>query len=126
VQHHDPRVGGQPPLHNLGVVDDHVVADHRHLWRRRVGGQQLLAERGEGDADRLAGDLIEEAAGVQVDRAEDRPPPVGARSHHLLAGPVRDPGGPHPGQQVDMGLVLGQHHRTLGQVAEPLVEVARV
>jgi hypothetical protein len=34
-----------------------------------VGGQQVLAEGGEGGADGLAGDLVEEAAGVQVDGA---------------------------------------------------------
>jgi hypothetical protein len=37
-------MGGQPPLHDLGVVDDHVVADHCDQRRGRVGGQQLIAE----------------------------------------------------------------------------------
>jgi hypothetical protein len=46
-----------------------------------------------------------------------RPPPVGARRHHLLAGAAGDPGGPHPGQQVEVGLVLGQHHRPSGSPA---------
>ena len=68
-------------------------------------------------ADRLGGHLVEEATRAQVDGAEDRPPPVGARRHHLLAGAAGDPGGPHPGQQVEVGLVLGQHHRPSGSPA---------
>jgi hypothetical protein len=40
--------------------------------------------------------------------------PVFARGHDLLPSASGDPGGPHPGQQVDVGLVLGQHHRTVG------------
>jgi hypothetical protein len=78
VQHPHPRVGCQPCLDDLGGVDDDVVADHRHYRRRRVGGQQLLAERGEVGADRLAADLVEESAAVQVDGAEDGPPLVAA------------------------------------------------
>jgi hypothetical protein len=31
-----------------------------------------------------------------------------------------DPGGPHPGQQVDVGFVFGQDHRTLGQLVDRL------
>lgn len=68
-------------------------------------------------ADRLGGHLVEEATRAQVDGADDRPPPVGARRHHLLAGAAGDPGGPHPGQQVEVGLVLGQHHRPSGSPA---------
>jgi hypothetical protein len=68
-------------------------------------------------ADRLGGHLVEEATRAQVDGAEDRPPPVGARRHYLLAGAAGDPGGPHPGQQVEVGLVLGQHHRPSGSPA---------
>jgi hypothetical protein len=104
------------------MVDDHVVADHRHHRRGRVGGQQLLAERGEAGADRLAADLVEEAAVGDVDRAEDRPPPVLARRHDLLAGAAHHPGGPHPRQQVDMGLVFGQHDRALGQLGDGLAQ----
>jgi hypothetical protein len=40
--------------------------------------------------------------------------------HDRLAGAVGDPGGPHPGQQVDMRLVFGQHHRAIRQVADLL------
>jgi len=116
-------MGGQPPLHDLGVVDDDVVADHRHQRRSRIGGQQLLAERGEADADGLVGHLAQEPAGAQVDRAEDGAATVLAGGHDLLASPSGDPGGPHPGQQVDVGLILGQHHRTVGQVADLLLQV---
>src|SRR6266498_313914 len=106
VQDLDPGMGGQPPLHDLGVVDDDVVADHRHQRRSRIGGQQLLAERGEADADGLVGHLAQEPAGAQVDRAEDGAATVLAGGHDLLASPSGDPGGPHPGQQVDVGLIL--------------------
>jgi hypothetical protein len=58
VQHHHAGVGGQPALDDLGVVDDHGVADHRHLRRRRVGHQQLLQAPSEAGADGLAGDLV--------------------------------------------------------------------
>jgi hypothetical protein len=47
-------MGLQPPLDDLGAVDDDVVADGRDHWRGRVGGQQLLAEAGEAGADGLA------------------------------------------------------------------------
>src|SRR6266498_4048997 len=122
VQHPHPRVGCQPPLDDLGVVDDHVVADHRHHRRGRVGGQQLFTERGEAGADRLAADLVAEPAAGQVDRAEDGPPPVGPRGHDLLAAAVGDPGRAHPRQQVDVRLVLGQHHRVLGQFGDGLAQ----
>src|SRR6266540_618408 len=123
VQHPHPRVGGQPPPDDLGVVDDDVVADHRDQRRGRVGGQQLLAEGGEAGADGLAGDPVAEAAALQVDRAEDGPAPVLPRGHDLLALPPGDPGRADPGQQVDVGLVLGQHHRTCGQATEVAVQV---
>jgi hypothetical protein len=122
VQHHHPGVGGQPPLDDLGVVDDHVVADHRHQRRGRVGGQQLLQEGGEAGADRLVADLVAEPAAGQVDGAKDRAPPVLARGHDLLAGAAYHPGGPHPGQQVDVGLVLGQHDRAGGQGGDGLAQ----
>ena len=76
VQHQHPRMGGQPAPDQLGAVDDDVVADHRDHRCGRVGGQELLAEPGEVGADGLVGDLVEEAAGVQVDRAEDGAAPV--------------------------------------------------
>jgi hypothetical protein len=120
VQHPQPRVGCQPPLEQFGVVDADVVADHRHHWRGRVGSQQLLAEGGEVGADRLAGHLVQEATGAKVDRAEDGPPPVGAGSHDLLAGTADHPGGPHPRQQVEVGLVFGQHHCALGELGDGL------
>jgi hypothetical protein len=85
--------------------------------------QQLLAEGGEAGADGLAGDLVEEAPACQVNRAEDGAAPVAAGGHDPLAGAVGDPGGAHPGQQVEVGLVLGQQDRAVGQVAELLVEV---
>jgi hypothetical protein len=125
VQHQQARVGGKPSLDDLGVVDDDVVADDRDHGRGRVGGQQLLAEAGEAGADGLATDLVEELAAGQVDRAEDAAAPVLARGHDVLAGPFDDPGRADPGQQVEMGLVLGQQHRPVGQVAELLVQVGQ-
>jgi hypothetical protein len=123
VQHLQPGVLAQPALHDLGAVDDHVVADHRHHRRRGVGGQQLLAEGGEGGADGLAGDLV-----VEAPVARSMAPKMVRRrffpgGHDLLAAAVGDPGRPYPGQQVDVGLVLGQHHRALGQVADGLPQV---
>jgi hypothetical protein len=112
----------QPPLDDLGAVDDDVVADDRDLRRGRVGGQQLLAEAGEAGADGLAGHPIEEPAALEVDRAEDGAATVLPRGHDLLTLPSQDPGGPHPGQQVDVGLVFGQHDGVVGQVAELLVQ----
>jgi hypothetical protein len=35
-------VGSQPPLDDLGVVDDHVVADHGDRGRSRVAGGELV------------------------------------------------------------------------------------
>jgi len=116
-------LGGQPPLDELGAVDDHVVADHRYLWRGRVGGKELLQERGEGSADGLAGHLVAEAAAGKVDGTEDTAAPVSARGHDLLALPSGDPGGADPGEQVDVGLVFGQHHRAVGQVPDLLMQV---
>jgi hypothetical protein len=55
VQHQQAGMGLQPALDDLGAVDDDVVADDRHHRCGRVGGQQMLAERGEGGADGLAG-----------------------------------------------------------------------
>src|SRR5512133_2522199 len=46
-----------------------------------------------------------------------------SRGHDLLALPWGDPGRADPGQQLDVGLVLGQHHRARGQVADLLLEV---
>jgi hypothetical protein len=124
VQDLDARVGGgQPPLDELGAVNDDVVADHRHLWRGQVGGQQLRQKCGEAGADRIAADLVAEAAAGKVDGAEDAAAPVGARGHDLLALPLGDPGGTHPGQQVDVGPVFGQHDRALVQVPELLMQV---
>jgi hypothetical protein len=125
MQHHDSRVGGQPPLHDLGVVNDHVVADHRDRGRSRVGGGELFEEGDEVGADRLAGHLVEPPASVQVERAEDGAPPVLAWGHDLLASAEGDPSGPDPGQQVDMRLVLGQHDRALGQLPDGLVEAGQ-
>jgi hypothetical protein len=70
----------------------------------------------------LGGDLVEEAAAGEVDRAEDAAPPVATWGHHVLPGAVRDPGGADPGQQVDVGLVLGQHHRARRQVGDGLAD----
>jgi len=123
VQHHQPGVGGPPPPDDLGVVDYDVVADHRHDRGGGVGGQELLAKRGEGGADRPAGHPVEELPGGEIDRAEDGPPPILARRHHLLALPGSDPGGAHPWQQVDVGLVFGQHHRAGGQPSDGLAQV---
>ena len=122
VQHPHLRVCGQPGAHQLGVVDDHIVADHRHDRRAWVGRGKLLQERDEGGDDRLAGDLVEPPAGQQVDRAEDAAPLVFSRRHHLLAGPAGDPGGPQEGQQVEVDLVFCQHHRSLGQPADRLAD----
>jgi hypothetical protein len=38
-------------------------------------------------------------------------------------GALDDPGRAHPRQQVDVGLVLGQHHRTVGQVGDGLADI---
>jgi hypothetical protein len=116
-------MGRQPPLDDLGAVDDDVVADDRDHWRGRVGGQQLLAEAGEAGADGLAGHLVQEAAGGKLDRAEDGAATVLARGHDLLSLPSQDPGGPHPSQQVEVGLVLGQHHRTVWEFGDGVVQV---
>jgi transposase InsO family protein len=123
VQHQQTGMSLEPPLDDLGAVDGDVVADHRHHWRLWVEGQKVFAEGGKGGADGLAGHLIQEATRGKVDGAEDGAAPVGAWGHDLLALPPEDPGGPHPRQQVDVGLVLGQQHRTRGQVADVLVEV---
>ncbi len=90
-----------------------------------VGGQQLLAEGGEGRADGLAGDLVEEPAAGKVDGAEDGPPSVLARGHDLVARPGGDPGGADPGQQVDVGLVFCQHGRAGGQLGELVEQVGQ-
>jgi hypothetical protein len=116
-------MGGQPPLDDLGMVDDDVVADHHDHGCGRVGGQELLVEGTEAGAYGLAKDLVEEAASVQADGAKDGPPPVGPRGHDFLAGSTGDPGGPHPGEQVEVGLVFGQDDRAVGQVPELLVQL---
>jgi hypothetical protein len=51
--------------------------------------------------------------------AEDGGPPVGARRHHLVAVPAQGPGGAHRGQQVEVGLVFGEHHRSGRQSGDP-------
>src|SRR6266540_766563 len=130
VQHLQPGVLAQPALHDLGAVDDHVVADHRDHRRRGVGGQELLAEGGEGGADRLAGHLVEEPPEGQVHRAKDRPSPVLARGHDLLALPVRDPGGAHPRPQAEGGtakpLVQPSDPPRLGLGQQPADAVAKL
>jgi hypothetical protein len=83
----------------------------------------VVGEGGEAGADGLAGRLIQEATRGKVDGAEDGAAPVGAWGHDLLALAPEDPGGPHPRQQVAVGLVLGPQHRTSGQIADVLVEV---
>jgi hypothetical protein len=126
MEHQHAWVGGQPPLDELGAVDDHIVANHRDLWRGRVGGQQVLQERGEAGADGadgFAGHLVAEAAAGNVDGTKDRPAPIGAGGHDLLALPLDDPGGTDPGEQVDVGLVFGQHDRAVEQVADLLLQV---
>jgi hypothetical protein len=123
MQHQDAGMVSQPRAHQLAAVDDHVVADHHDLGGGRVGGQELLAEGDEGGADRLAGNLVQEPAAGKVHRPEDAASPVGARGHDPLAGALEDPGRPHPGQQVEVGLVLGQHHRAGGQLADGLAQV---
>jgi hypothetical protein len=76
VQHPQPGMGPQPALHDPRVVDDGVVADHRYHRGGGEGGQQVLAEGGEGGADGLAADLVAPAAGAYVHGAEDGAPMI--------------------------------------------------
>jgi hypothetical protein len=113
MQHPEPRMVRQPAVDQLGVVDGDVVADYGYHWRGRAGGQQLLAERGEAAADGLAGHVVEDAAAGSVDGAEDAAAPVGARVSTCWQAP-RVIQVAHPGQQVEVGLVFGQHDRAVG------------
>jgi hypothetical protein len=45
--------------------------------------------------------------------------------HDPLAGPAGDPGLPDPRQQVEVGLVGGQHHRAVAQVGKVLAELGQ-
>jgi hypothetical protein len=89
-----------PNLVTSQTVGDAVSASRSPMARPGRRRQELLAEGDEAGADGLAGDLVEEAAGVQVDGAEDGPASVGAGRHDLLAAAFGDPGGPHPRQQA--------------------------
>ena len=68
------------------------------------------------------GDVVQPASGGQLDGAEDAALLVLPRRHHLLQLALDDPGRAEPGQQVDVGLVLGQDHRAFGQGRDLLVE----
>ena len=92
------------------------LADAALDGQRRAIGQPRL-ERAPDPLDGVASWAGARPEG-QVHRAKDRPSPVLARGHDLLALPVRDPGGAHPRQQVHVGLVLGQHHRPRGQLGK--------
>ncbi len=95
-----------------------VAAHHGDHRRSRPCHQHLFQQCDEVGAGRLAADQVANAPAGKVQRAEDGAPPVGAGGHHPLAGTAHDPGGPHPGQQVAVGLIFGQHDRVAGQLGE--------
>jgi hypothetical protein len=100
------RVGGDL----AGVVDGVVIADHRdhRSLRERL---EHLVKRGDEVRRAAAAQPVYPAPGADLDRAEHGDLPVRARGEDLRARAAQRPAGPHMRQQVQVRLVLGEHHR---------------
>ena len=101
-----------------GVVDAVVVADHRD-HRGPRGCLDEHAQQCDEVGCAAAAQPVHPGAGAHLDRPEHGDLPVRARGGDLRADGAQRPAGPYMGQQVQVGLVLGEYHRPAGQVYQP-------
>ena len=101
-----------------GMMDAVVVADHDD--RRGAGERpERLVQQGDEVRCAAAAQPVHPGAGGHLDRAEHGDLTVRARGEDLRAHAAQRPAGLHVRQQVQVRLVLSQHHRPAGQADQP-------